>query len=75
MEFAFDLWSRDDVQAHAADILEQLKQGHHALRQRLAAREGPSVPALDRVRLPAVSEGWTRAIPGHLPSRHSRGPR
>ena len=24
MEFAFDLWSRDDVQAHAADILEQL---------------------------------------------------
>ncbi len=27
MEFAFDLWSRDDVQAHAADILEQLSRG------------------------------------------------
>jgi CDGSH-type Zn-finger protein len=27
MEFAFDLWSRDDVHAHAADILEQLGRG------------------------------------------------
>ena len=27
MEFAFDLWSRDDVQAHAADILDQVSRG------------------------------------------------
>ena len=27
MEFAFDLWSRDDVQAHAAEILAQLSSG------------------------------------------------
>jgi CDGSH-type Zn-finger protein/truncated hemoglobin YjbI len=27
MEFAFDLWSRDDVQAHAAEILEKLSTG------------------------------------------------
>ena len=27
MEFAFDLWSRDDVQAHAAEILEKLSNG------------------------------------------------
>jgi hypothetical protein len=27
MTFAFDLWARDDVQAHAADILEQLSRG------------------------------------------------
>jgi CDGSH-type Zn-finger protein/truncated hemoglobin YjbI len=27
MSFAFDLWSRDDVQAHAADILERLENG------------------------------------------------
>jgi len=27
MEFAFDLWSRDDVQANAADILGQLSSG------------------------------------------------
>jgi truncated hemoglobin YjbI len=27
MTFAFDLWSRDDVQAHAADILERLRNG------------------------------------------------
>ena len=27
MEFAFDLWSRDDVQAHAAEILEQVSRG------------------------------------------------
>jgi CDGSH-type Zn-finger protein/truncated hemoglobin YjbI len=27
MTFAFDLWSRDDVQAHAAGILEQLSSG------------------------------------------------
>ncbi|HLK78684.1 MAG TPA: ferritin-like domain-containing protein [Streptosporangiaceae bacterium] len=27
MQFAFDLWSRDDVQAHAADILSQLSAG------------------------------------------------
>jgi hypothetical protein len=27
MQFSFDLWSRDDVQAHATDILEQLTGG------------------------------------------------
>jgi CDGSH-type Zn-finger protein/truncated hemoglobin YjbI len=27
MSFAFDLWSRDDVQVHAADILERLEGG------------------------------------------------
>src|SRR5580693_4367924 len=27
MEFALDLWSRDDVQAHAADILDKLSSG------------------------------------------------
>ena len=27
MSFAFDLWSRDDVQAHAAEILERLGDG------------------------------------------------
>ena len=27
MEFAFDLWSRDDVQAHAAEILDKLSEG------------------------------------------------
>src|SRR6202035_3887892 len=27
MDFAFDLWYRDDVQAHAADILEELSSG------------------------------------------------
>ena len=27
MSFAFDLWSRDDVQAHAAGILERLVSG------------------------------------------------
>jgi hypothetical protein len=27
MAFAFDLWSRDEVQAHAADIIEQLSNG------------------------------------------------
>ena len=27
MEFAFDLWSRDDVQAHAAEILDKLSKG------------------------------------------------
>jgi CDGSH-type Zn-finger protein len=27
MTFAFDLWSADDVRAHAADILERLQQG------------------------------------------------
>jgi len=27
MEFEFDLWSRDDVQAHAADILDHLSSG------------------------------------------------
>jgi truncated hemoglobin YjbI len=27
MTFAFDLWSRDDVQAHAAEILERLANG------------------------------------------------
>ena len=27
MSFAFDLWSRDDVQAHAADILARLENG------------------------------------------------
>jgi CDGSH-type Zn-finger protein/truncated hemoglobin YjbI len=27
MAFAFDLWARDDVQAHAAGILEQLSRG------------------------------------------------
>jgi CDGSH-type Zn-finger protein/truncated hemoglobin YjbI len=27
MTFAFDLWSRDDVQAHAAGILDQLSRG------------------------------------------------
>ena len=27
MTFAFDLWSRDDVQAHAAGILDQLSKG------------------------------------------------
>ena len=27
MSFAFDLWSRDDVQAHAAEILEHLTDG------------------------------------------------
>ena len=27
MSFAFDLWSRDDVQAHAAGILERLGDG------------------------------------------------
>jgi CDGSH-type Zn-finger protein/truncated hemoglobin YjbI len=27
MSFAFDLWSRDDVQAHAAGILERLRAG------------------------------------------------
>jgi CDGSH-type Zn-finger protein/truncated hemoglobin YjbI len=27
MSFALDLWSRDDVQAHAADILERLENG------------------------------------------------
>jgi hypothetical protein len=27
MSFAFDLWSRDDVQAHAAEILGRLRDG------------------------------------------------
>jgi hypothetical protein len=27
MSFAFDLWSRDDVQAHAADVLRRLADG------------------------------------------------
>jgi CDGSH-type Zn-finger protein/truncated hemoglobin YjbI len=27
MRFVFDLWSRDDVQAHAADILDQVSRG------------------------------------------------
>jgi len=27
MSFAFDLWSRADVQAHAADVLERLRNG------------------------------------------------
>ena len=27
MSFAFDLWSRDDVKAHAAEILERLRDG------------------------------------------------
>ncbi len=27
MRFAFDLWSYDDVTAHAADILEQVRTG------------------------------------------------
>jgi hypothetical protein len=27
MQFAFDLWSRDDVRAHAADILGRLSAG------------------------------------------------
>jgi CDGSH-type Zn-finger protein len=27
MRFAFDLWSRDDVQRHAADILQRLRDG------------------------------------------------
>ena len=27
MSFALDLWSRDDVQAHAADILDRLADG------------------------------------------------
>ena len=54
MEFAFDLWSRDDVQAHAAEILDAAQQGHHALRRRLARRPGRGVQALDRIRLPAV---------------------
>ncbi len=27
MEFAFDLWSRDDVQAHSAEILDKLSKG------------------------------------------------
>ena len=27
MSFAFDLWSRDDVQTHAADILGRLTDG------------------------------------------------
>ncbi len=27
MTFAFDLWSRADVQAHAADILDRLGSG------------------------------------------------
>ena len=27
MSFAFDLWSLDDVRAHAADILDRLRAG------------------------------------------------
>jgi hypothetical protein len=27
MSFAFDLWSYDDVQAHAPDIIDRLQQG------------------------------------------------
>ena len=27
MTFAFDLWSHDDVQAHATDILQRLSDG------------------------------------------------
>ncbi len=27
MSFAFDLWSADDVQAHAGDILDRLRNG------------------------------------------------
>jgi hypothetical protein len=27
MRFAFDLWSRDDVQQHATEILQRLRNG------------------------------------------------
>ena len=39
MQFAFDLWSYNDVRAHAADILGRLERRHDALRRRLAQRQ------------------------------------
>jgi len=57
MTFAFDLWSYADVKANAAGIGERLRNGHHALRRRLAAGENRRLQPVGRVRVPALTAG------------------
>jgi CDGSH-type Zn-finger protein len=49
MSFAFDLWSYDDVRAHATEIMAQLRDGD-ALRRQMARGEGGRLQPLGRLR-------------------------
>ena len=64
MTFAFDLWSCDDVRAHAAEHPGPAPRRHHALRRRLAARADRGVPALDRNRAASRKPGADACSPG-----------
>ena len=55
MRFAFDLWSHDDVSAHADAILARLQSGNDAVRRRLATRARRSVRTLGICRQPGVT--------------------
>ena len=67
MTFAFDLWSQADVQAHAAGILERLRNGTMPCDGAWPAGENRGVPPLDRIRLPALG-GYMQFLVD-LPSR------
>ena len=64
MDFAFDLWSYDDVKANATLILERRRRGHHALRRVLARGQDPGFSLLDRRGLPAVDPVWLGGMAG-----------
>ena len=50
MEWAFDLWSYNDVAGNSDAILERLRKGHDAVRRRLARRPDRDLSRLGRRR-------------------------
>ena len=54
MTFAFDLWSQADVQAHAAGILERLRNGTMPCDGAWPPEKIEVFQPLDRIRLPAL---------------------